>query len=308
VVTSTLAGERILLTGVTGQIAFPIGRSLAEHNEVWGVARFSDPRALDQVEAAGIRPVACDLASGDFSGIPGDVSVVLHLAAYMQPGTDYNEALRHNAESTGLLLQHCRAARAALVMSTHSVYRPKGNPAHVYHEDDALGDVNMPGVPTYSVSKIGQEAVARFCARAFDLPVTIARMNAAYGPSGGLLAHHADSVAAGKPIVTRADPCWYSPIHEKDIVAQLASLVEAASTPATVVNWSGDEAVSVQQWAAYMAELLGVEASVIVEHMPGTLSGSIADTARRRALTGDCSVGWREGVRDMVAARAASTR
>ena len=36
-------GEKILITGVTGKIAFPIARALAERNEVWGAARLRNP-------------------------------------------------------------------------------------------------------------------------------------------------------------------------------------------------------------------------------------------------------------------------
>jgi len=299
----SLAGEKILVTGVSGQIAFPMARLLATSNDVFGLARFTDPAARARVESIGVTPVACDLSSGDLRGVPDDFTVLIHLAAYQAPGLDYDTALRHNADATGFVLQHCRGARAALVMSTHSIYKPRADPMHVYAETDPLGDVNPQHSPTYSVSKIGQEAVARFCARAFDLPVTLARMNASYGPNGGLLAMHADAIAAGLPVTTRWDPCMYSPIYEDDINAQVAALVNAASTPATIVNWAGDEAVSVQEWAAFSAELLGVEAKVVVTPIEGTLRGSIADVTRRREITGACTVGWREGMRRTIAAR-----
>ena len=43
-----LSGEKVLLTGPAGRIAFPLARSLAADNEVWGVARFSDPATRAQ--------------------------------------------------------------------------------------------------------------------------------------------------------------------------------------------------------------------------------------------------------------------
>lgn len=295
-----MRGERVLVTGVTGQIAFPMARVLAEHNEVWGLARFRDPASRDRVDSIGVRPVVCDLASGELANVPRDVSVVLHLAANMQRGLDYDEALRHNAEGTGLLLEHCREARAALVMSTQSVYEPHGDPMHVYSETDPLGDAHWTGAATYSVSKIGQESVARFCSRAFDLPVTIARMNASYGPNGGLLAHHLGAVIAERPVVARWNPCPYTPIHEDDINAQVGPLLDAASTPATIVNWGGDQAVSVQEWCAYIAELSDVEPDVKVAPIANTSRGSIADNTKRLAITGPCSVDWRDGLRAMI--------
>ena len=298
-----VSGEKILVTGVAGQIAFPMARLLAADNEVWGLARFSDPSARERVDGIGVRPIACDLGAGDFSEVPDDFTLVIHLAAFIGPGMDYDHAIRDNAEATGLLLQHCRSARAALVMSTHSVYKPQDDPMYVFAETAPLGDCNNTLSPPYSVSKIGAESVARFCARAFDLPITIARMNASYGPNGGLPAFHADTVAAGNPVTTRWEPCMYSPIYEDDINLQVSALLDAASVPATIVNWAGDEPVSAQEWTRYAGELMGVEAPVNVTPIPNTLRGSIADNTRRLAITGPCTVDWREGMRRTVAAR-----
>ena len=298
-----VSDEKILITGVAGQIAFPMARMLAADNEVWGLARFTDPTARERVEGIGVRPVVCDLGVGDLSAVPEDFTLVIHLAAFIAPGMDYDLAIRDNAEATGLLLHHCRAARSALVMSTHSVYKPQEDPMYVFHETAPLGDCNNTLSPPYSVSKIGAEAVARFCSRAFDLPVTIARMNASYGPNGGLPAFHADTVAAGNRVTTRWEPCMYSPIYEDDINLQVSALLDAATVPATIVNWAGDEAVSAQEWTRYAGGLLGVQAQVDVTPIPNTLRGSIADNTRRLAITGPCTVGWREGMRRTVAAR-----
>ncbi|WP_338889092.1 NAD(P)-dependent oxidoreductase [Rhodococcus sovatensis] len=291
------------MTGVAGQIAFPIARMLAVDNEVWGLARFGNPDDKTRVVDANITPVVCDLGTGNFDGVPGDFTRVIHLAANMGPGLNYEPAIRDNAEGTGLLLQHCRSARSVLVMSTHSVYKPQDDPMFEFDESAPLGDSNSTHSPSYSVSKIGQEAVARFCSRSFDLPVTIARMNASYGPNGGLPALHIDALAAGAEITTRWDPCMYSPIYEDDINAQFSSLLDAASSPATIVNWAGDEPVSAQDWSEYAGDLMGIKARINVVPIENTLRGSIADTTRRSAITGPCTVDWREGIRRTVAAR-----
>jgi nucleoside-diphosphate-sugar epimerase len=298
-----LTDQRILITGPAGQIAEPLTRFLAEHNDVWGIARFGDSEARARIDGYGVTTRAVDLAAGELGGLPDDFTYVLHLAADQSTGLDYDGALRVNAEGTGLLLQHCRKAKAALVMSTFSVYRPNPDPEHRYTETDPLGEVNSTHAPTYSVSKIGQESVARFCARAFDLPVTIARMNASYGDNGGLPAIHLALARAGEPVVTRWDPCTYSPIHEDDICAQAGPLLAAASVPATIVNWAGDEPVSVQQWCAWFAELLGHPVAVEARDFPGTQPSAISDNTKRLALTGPCTVPWRDGMRRMVESR-----
>jgi nucleoside-diphosphate-sugar epimerase len=294
-----LRDEKVLITGPAGRIAFGLAQTLAPDNEVWGIARFSDPATRAGVEALGVTTRALDIGDGDFGGLPTDFTYVLHIAADL--GEDYERSLRVNGEGTGLLLAHCRRAKAALVMSTVTVYKPHPDPWHPFREDDPLGDAGLATPKPYSIGKIAEEVVARYCARAFDLPITIARMGSAYGARGGLPAFHMDDVAAGRPVRPRWDPLPYTPIHDDDIAAQLEALLDASSVPATIVNWAGDDAVSVQEWSAYFGELFGIEAKIIVEPVPGASVGSVGDHTKRSAITGPCTVGWKDGFRRMAA-------
>ena len=189
-------------------------------------------------------------------------------------------------------------------MSTHSVYEPHDDPLHVYLETDPLGDVNSAMSPPYSMSKIAQEAVARTCARQFDLPVVIARMNASYGDNGGLPAYHLDAIMAGAAGHHALGPVPVQPHprgrHQR---ADRRAARRRERCRRTIVNWAGDEAVSVQEWCAYFGELTGRAAQVDVVETPGTLRGSIASTERRLAITGPCTVTWREGLRRAYDAR-----
>jgi len=299
-----LSGEKILVTGPAGQIAFPMTAYLAAENEVWGIARFSEEGARERVDGLGVTTRAVDLAGGDFGDLPDDFTYVLHLAAFQGPGTDYDFALRVNAEGTGLLLQHCRRAKAALVASTASVYAPNPDPWHLFAESDPLGDPQPPHSPTYSISKIAEESAARLAARLFDLPVTIARINASYGPNGGLPGYHFDWILAGQPVPLRAPgPTPYSPICQDDLNEQAEKLLSVASVPARILNWAGDEVVTAEQWCEYLGELAGTTPQLVHREYPGGMRGSAMDNSRRRSLIGDCRVGWREGMRQMADAR-----
>ena len=298
-----LRDEKILLTGPSGQIGFPLAEYLSRENEVWGIARFGDATSRERVDALGVTTRSCDLGSGDFGSLPSDFTVLLHLAAYQGAGTDYDYAITVNAEGAGLLMQHCATARAALVMSTSSVYRPHEDPMHRFVEDDPVGGGTSPWAPTYAVSKIAQEAVVRQNARSLGLPTVIARMNASYGPNGGLPTYHLDAVRAGTPISARFDPCPYTPIFQDDINEQVEPLLAAASVPATIVNWGGDETVTIQQWSAYLGELTGRPAEVVVTDLPGSHRGMVSDPRKRAALTGPCRVGWQEGLRRVAQVR-----
>ena len=299
-----LSDRRILVTGLTGQIGHPIARFLARDNEVWGVARFSAEGSRDRAEAIGVTTHEADLASGDLGDLPDDFTHLVHFAAWQGKALDHDRAIRANAEATGLLMHHCRRAAGALIASTNSVYRPNGDPLHRYIETDPLGDATAPHSPTYGVSKVSQEAVARTMARVLDLPTTIARINASYGPTGGLPAYHGYWVAAGETVWLRdPGPNAYSPIHTDDMAHQVAALLDAAAAPATIVNWCGDEVVAAEEWVDLFGTHLGVEPEVARYELPGSQPGSAADPTRRLSLTGPCTVDWRDGMVGTLEAR-----
>jgi UDP-glucuronate 4-epimerase len=125
-----MRGAKILITGPTGQVATPIARSLAADNEVWGIARFTDVAVRESLEKAGIRCQTVNLATGDFTGLPSDFDYVLNLA--VAKSGDWDADLGANAESVGLLMAHCRGAKAFLHCSSAAVYpsaRSPGRPS-----------------------------------------------------------------------------------------------------------------------------------------------------------------------------------
>ena len=75
-----LSGKRVLVTGASGVVAFPVAVELAKHNEVYAVARFSDIEQSRRLESAGAQPIAFDLANPDLSPLPEAVDVVINYA------------------------------------------------------------------------------------------------------------------------------------------------------------------------------------------------------------------------------------
>ncbi|MFC3175416.1 NAD-dependent epimerase/dehydratase family protein [Novosphingobium bradum] len=289
---------RILVTGATGEVAQPLIRHLAADNEVWGAARFADPAGADKVRALGARPVQVDVGSGDLSALPDNFTYVLHLAFHRGGATDYDGAVRINGEGTGHVLHHCRKARAALVMSSGAVYSAVDDPHAYPAEDSPIGNALTPWSPTSGMAKVAQEAVARFCARAFNLPVVIPRLNTVYGQSPRFLpTMHMDSIMAGREIAARWDPNPHHPIHTDDLCGQLEAMLDAASTPATVVNWGGDEVVTLQEWCAMVGEWSGKAVRINTVPVPGTTRTGGSDQTRRRAITGPATVRFAQGYR-----------
>ena len=76
-----LQGEKVLITGVSGKIAFPIARSLARDNEVWGVARLQQsPRNAEHLERLACDPFRSTSRAVTFSALPHDFTYVFHAA------------------------------------------------------------------------------------------------------------------------------------------------------------------------------------------------------------------------------------
>lgn len=293
----SITGQRVVVAGVTGQVALPVALALAEGNEVIGAARFRDATARERLEAAGVRCAPVDLAQGDLAALPREgVDAVLNFAVAKSGRWDLD--LRITAEAAGDLLAHCRPARFLHCSST-GVYAPKGHEPMA--EDDPLGDNHAVMMPTYSISKIAAEAVVRFAAREHDVPTTIARLNVPYGDTGGWPLFHLMMMQAGQPIPVHVNaPSLFCPIHTDDIVRTVPALLDAADVPATIVNWGGSEVVSVEEWCAHLGALTGLEPTFAPTE--ATLEGVLADVSRLEALAGPSTVPWREGFRRMVVA------
>jgi len=175
-----------------------------------------------------------------------------------------------------------------LLVSSQGVYSPHPDPLHLYNEADPIGRAATPYAPTSPATKVGMEAVGRFCARAFNLPVTIARLNTVFGVSE---AHHTrlvDAILAGDEWSVPGDPNPHSPIHVADMGAQIEALLDAAGVPALTTNWCGDELVFTHDFARRISELSGKRARLVTRQVAGAPSGNANDPTRRRSITGPC--------------------
>jgi nucleoside-diphosphate-sugar epimerase len=276
-------------------VATPVALALAADNEVWGIARFTDTATRERLERAGVRCEAVNMAAGDFTGLPMDFDYVLNLAVAKSGRWDKDIAA--NAESAGLLMAHCRNAKAFLHCSSGAVYDPPGDEPRT--ERDVYGDNHKSLLPTYSITKIAGEVVVATMARALDVPATIARLNVPYGDNGGWPYFQMEMMLGGMPVsVPPGGPAVYNPIHEDDIIAMIPKLLGVASVPVTTVNWGGDQYVSIQEWCTYLGSLVGKEP--VFEESNQALRGNPLDVTRMHELIGGTTVDWRDGMRRMA--------
>jgi hypothetical protein len=90
------------------------------------------------------------------------------------------------------------------------------------------------------------------------------------------------------------------PMHADDVARQVPLLWQAASVPALVLNWCGDDVVGQRRMMTHVSELTGVPVT-FVETKENRASFA-QDTARRLDAIGPCEVDWRDGVRRTIAA------
>ena len=294
--TATLAGRRVVVTGATGRVAFPIARALAVSNTVYGLARFSDPDAPARLEAAGIVPVRADVADADLAALP-DAEFVFHAGAALGPETrDWQRTFDVNAQAAGRLVARYRDAAGFVLCSTGSVYAYQGQ--RPLREDDPPG-VHL-GV--YSLSKIAGEAVVEYAATRFEVPTTIIRIFSTYGPLGGAPADRLDRLVAGRPIRLYPErPNHYTPIYEDDYVRLGIRALLVGRVPPVVVNWAGSETVTAEDYCEYLGELVGARPRI--EYTDTAPTPLWADVTRMHEVLGPTEVRWQDGMRRMVAAR-----
>lgn len=291
----SLTGKTILITGATGQVASLVVKALAPHNKIYALARFSKEGDEQSMVDAGAIPIKLDLSGDDFSAIPDDLDFVLNYAVVKTGDFDYD--LKANAEGVGKLMLACRDVEAFVHFSSTAVYEYGGHEPR--KENAPLGDNHRLMFPTYSISKIAAETVVRFTANAFDIPTTIARLSVPYGDNGGWPFFHLLMMKEGIPIDIHPDgPNTYNPLHSEDYIAKIPGLLAAASTPAQTTNFGGSDAVSIEQWCAYLSELTGFEP--IFNQEPKAFGALAIDTEKMHSLIGETAVPWKEGMRRMI--------
>ncbi len=285
---AAVSGRRIVVTGASGLVALPVALELAKTNDVYAVARFSDPGQKRLIEQAGAIPVACDLAGDDLSALPSSADIVINYAV-LPPS--HPDAFRLNTGATGRLARHFRDAQAFVHGSTGSAYHYQGE--RPLREDDPYG--LHPPVEEYSASKIASEFLLRHISEDYDLPTTIVRIFSFYGPRGGAVAQRLDQVAKGQPVsVFPGVRNVYTPLFEDDYVAKTIAATGIAKVGGEVINIGGTEAVTTQEYCQMAGELVG-KAPIFIEN--STSWPIWADTTKMVRLLGPNTVSMREGVR-----------
>ena len=299
----SITGQRILVTGVTGWVAGPLAESLAAAgNTVYGAARFRDPAQREPWEAKNVSTVSIDLEKGRLDEVPTDLDLVLHFA--VAKSNNFEEAFASNAHGSADLMEVAASRSDRLSFfhcSSTAVYAPHDHDPRT--ETDLLGDSHrpMPGMPTYSISKIAGEVLVQHTAKRLGVPTVIARLNVPYGDQYGWMLFHLMMMERNIPVPVHVDqPTSYTPIHADDIARSIPYLLSYASTPAEIVNWGGDQIVSIEDWCEEMGRLTGLAPTF--NPTTATIAAIIPDLSKLHARGFHTTIDWREGIRRQIVA------
>jgi UDP-glucuronate 4-epimerase len=285
-------GWRVLVTGATGRVGFPLARALAERHEVFGLARCHADGDRARLEDIGVSPIVGDVATMDLRRLPEGISHVFHAAARLgreAQDEDWQQVFETNAQASGRLVAACAGARF--------VYCSTGS-AYAYQGQRPLREEDPPGVHlgAYSLSKIAGEAVVRYAATISESPLTIIRIFSTYGPEGGTPVNRLRRILRGDEIVLHPDaPNNYNPVYEDDYVELAVRALEVASVEPVVVNFAGSETVSAEEYCGFLGELVGRPARI--RYDPSAPWPIWPDVSRMHDVLGHTSVPWREGMR-----------
>jgi len=282
---------RVLVTGATGRVGFPVARSLAARHEVFGLARCRGAGDRQRLVDAGIRPLVGDLAALDLGELPEGITHVFHAAARFgrESPTDWQQVFETNAQASGRLV--------AATAGASFVYCSSGS-AYAYQGRRPLTEEDPPGVHlgVYSLSKIAGEAVVRYAAGRCGTPLTIIRIFSTYGPEGGAPVTRLRRILAGEEVVLHPDaPNNYNPIFEDDYVRLAIRALAVAARDPVVVTFAGSDTVSAEAYCAYLGDL--VRRPVRIRYEADAPWPLWPDVTRMHAILGRTDVPWREGMR-----------
>jgi UDP-glucose 4-epimerase len=284
VMSGSLAGRRVLVTGGGGFIGSHLVRAFDESTDVTVLDRLSTDGVLSQPD--GVTVVSADLRDEDaLACAMTDVDVVFHLAAMVSVERSVAEPRECAAINTGGTVDVLEAARRqdarVVFASSAAVYGPTAVPV-------AESAPKTPDSP-YGVAKLAADQYVRLYADLYGLETVALRYFNVYGSGAdsGVVAAFVSRALGGEPLVVHGDGTQTRDfVHVSDVVR--ATLAAATTTDTgRAFNVGTGRRVSVRELAETVRSATGSDSEIVHrEERPGDLEHSQADVTRARRVLG----------------------
>ena len=217
---------------------------------VYGVSRFSQPAAREQLEACGVETISCDLLDETALAALPDVPNIVSMAGFkfgasQSPATAWGM----NVLMPGLIGRRFKASRIA-AFSTGNVYPLVPVASGGSRETDPVGPIGE-----YATTALGRERMFGFGSQQYGTPVAILRLNYASEMRYGVLVDLCRKVWAGEQIDVSMG--YVNVIWQRDANAMALEALLHCASPPRVINIAGPEILSVREVCTEFGRLLG---------------------------------------------------
>ncbi len=260
----------VMILGIAGKMGLTLGaaavhaiRESGISRNVYGVSRFTDESAWKALETLGVIPLRCDLLDPDAVKMLPCVPNIIFMAG-RKFGTVGEEELTWamNTLVPAHICSHFSTSRI-VAFSTGCVYPLVSRAQGGSTELDAADPVGE-----YAQSCLGRERMFSYFSRFHRIPICLIRLNYALDLRYGVLHDLATTIWEERPVDRTVG--YFNAIWQGDANNQALLSLDLCSSPATVLNLTGPETLSVVETAEALGKLLD---------KPVRFSGEVGDKA-----------------------------
>jgi hypothetical protein len=277
----------LLILGVGGKMGPSLARlarralnQAGSKNRVIAVARFSERGLPAELATQGIETIACDLLEpGALANLPNIPNVIFMAARKFGTAGAEHLTWAMNTHLPGLVAERYRNSRI-VAFSTGNVY-----PLRSASQGGADETTPVAPVGEYAQSALGRERMFEYGSHQWKTPVALLRLNYAIDLRYGVLLEIGRTVFNRRPVDLRMP--LVNIIWQGDANSWSLRSFAHCQSPASILNITGPETLSVREIALVFGRLFGVNPEFSNTEGPTAL---LNNAARAGALFGPPTV------------------